>query len=230
MHAVDGVSLNLTQGQVLSIIGPSGCGKSTLAKMIMGFIKPDEGSISVEGVIIQGKPNIRVQMVFQDPYQSLDPLWTIEKILLEALEAEASLTFASKQQKITEVLESVGLGKDILNRKPHAFSGGQRQRIAIARALLASPRVLILDEATSALDVLVAKQLMDLLIRLKAKYNLTYVFISHNLRLVRSFSDTIAIMDTGRVIEYGSPREIFESPQKPQTRRLMHAALHYTDL
>ena len=219
LSAVDGVSLSVRRGETLSIVGESGCGKTTLAKIIVGLLSPDEGQI-----IAQAK----IQMVFQDPYGSLDPLYPVRSILGEALHRQKRISAPQKEERISEALVSVGLGPSVMGRFPHEFSGGQRQRIAIARALLTGPSVLVFDEPTSALDVLVQKQILDLLSALKSKLGLTYIFISHNLRVVRNFSDTIAVMHDGKVVETGAARDIFVHPQHPYTRQLLSAALHYT--
>jgi ABC-type dipeptide/oligopeptide/nickel transport system ATPase subunit len=216
LRAVDGVSISLEQGDHLAIIGESGCGKTTLAKMLMGLILPDTGSIKAE--------KHSLQMVFQDPYQSLDPLWNVREILKEALWRERSLSVTQIQQKLEIMLVAVGLSPEVLGRFPHEFSGGERQRIAIARALLASPKVLVLDEAVSALDTQVQKQIIDLLRKLKQDFNLTYIFISHNLRLVRHFSDKIVVMYQGKIVEEGKVTTVLQSPSHPYTQQLLQAA------
>jgi ABC-type dipeptide/oligopeptide/nickel transport system ATPase subunit len=222
LRAVDDVSISLDQGDHLAIIGESGCGKTTLAKMMMGLIKPDAGSIKAE--------KHSLQMVFQDPYQSLDPLWNVREILKEALwRTNPTQGVGTVQEKLEQTLVAVGLSPQVLQRFPHEFSGGERQRIAIARALVASPRVLVLDEAVSALDTLVQRQVIELLKRLKLDFNLTYIFISHNLRLVRHFSDKIAVMYQGRIIEEGPSRTVLQSPSHLYTRQLLEAAF-YTKL
>ena len=222
LRAVDDVSISLEQGDHLAIIGGSGCGKTTLAKMMMGLIKPDSGSI-------KAGPH-SLQMVFQDPYQSLDPLWNVREILKEALWKTPSTSgVAEVQGKLEHMLKAVGLEVQVLQRFPHEFSGGERQRIAIARALLASPRILVLDEAVSALDTLVQKQIIGLLTRLKQEFNLTYIFISHNLRLVRNFSDKIVVMDQGKIVEEGRVGDVLRSPAHPYTKQLLQAAF-YKDL
>ncbi|MDE2215172.1 MAG: ABC transporter ATP-binding protein [Candidatus Omnitrophica bacterium] len=221
MHAVDGVSLGLRQGDNLAIVGESGSGKTTLAKMIMGLITPDEG------VIKAGRGTL--QMVFQDPVGSLDPLWNVRSILKEALWHNRTLSGRQIEEKMASMLTKVGLSSGILGRFPHEFSGGERQRIAIARCLLACPRVLLLDEAVSALDTLVQKQITDLLKTLKQDLGLTYIFISHNLRLVRRFSDKIAVMHQGKIVEQGLMPAVLEAPQHPYTRQLLQAAF-YTHL
>lgn len=218
LRAVDDVTLSVRQRENLCIIGESGCGKSTLAKLIMGLLKADGGHI-------QGDRH-HIQMVFQDPYSSLDPLWTVRSILNEAL-WRGRLSVDEKQQRMQDMLESVGLSAEILNRFPHEFSGGERQRLAIARALLANPKVLILDEAVSSLDMLVQKQIIDLLMDLKRQYNLTYIFISHNLRIVKNFGDRIAVMQAGKIIEIGPAKDVFDRPRELYTQQLLRAAFDY---
>ncbi len=211
-RALQDVSFSLEEGDNLAIIGESGSGKTTLAKMLMGLIEPDTGSIMTQG---------RLQMVFQDPYNSLDPLWSVQEILKEAL-----WPGPVDQLRMEKILEAVGLSPEVLSRFPHEFSGGERQRIAIARSLLASPKVLILDEAVSALDTLVQKQIMNLLRKLKQDFNLTYIFISHNLRLVRQFSDKIIVIYEGKIVEQGEIKAVLHSPLHPYTRELMQAAFY----
>jgi len=217
LRAVDDVSITLEQGDHLAIIGESGCGKTTLAKMMMGLIKPDTGFIEA--------PAHSLQMVFQDPYQSLDPLWNVRGILKEAL-WNKRLSTQQIQEKIQQTLVAVGLLPEVLQRFPHEFSGGERQRIAIARALLAGPQVLVLDEAVSALDTLVQKQIIDLLKKLKQDFNLTYVFISHNLRLVGNFSDKIMVMYKGKIVEQGMAKTVLQTPSHPYTQQLLQAAFY----
>jgi len=221
LRAVDDVSISLDQGDNLAIIGESGCGKTTLAKMIMGLVPPDAGDIKAEAYSLQ--------MVFQDPHQSLDPLWNIRDILKEAFWRHRSLSSQEIQVKMEKILIAVGLSPQILTRYPHEFSGGERQRIAIARALLADPHVLILDEAVSALDTQVQGQIMDLLKRLKQDFDLSYIFISHNLRLVRDFSDKIIVMYQGKVVEEGLAQTVLRSPTHPYTQQLLQAA-YYTNI
>jgi len=216
LRAVDDVSISLEAGDNLAIIGESGCGKTTLAKMMMGLIPPDKGSIQAE--------NFSLQMVFQDPYQSLDPLWNVREILKEAFGRKHSFSAVQEQEQMERMLVAVGLSPGVLGRFPHEFSGGERQRIAIARALLAGPRVLVLDEAVSALDTLVQKQIMDLLKKLKQEFNLAYIFISHNLRLVRNFSDKIVVMYQGKIVEEGAASRVLQSPAHPYTQQLLQAA------
>jgi len=221
LRAVDDVSICLDQGDNLAIVGESGCGKTTLAKMMVGLIAPDKGAIKAQANSLQ--------MVFQDPNQSLDPLWNVQEILKEALWCQPSLSSQQVQEKLEQILVAVGLPVPVLQRFPHEFSGGERQRIAIARALLANPRVLVLDEAVSALDTLVQKQIIDLLKKLKQDFNLTYIFISHNLRLVRNFSDKIVVMYQGKIVEQGMVQTVLQSPSHPYTQQLLQAAF-YTNL
>lgn len=212
-------NLSIEPGDNLAIIGESGSGKTTLARMIMGLIKPDHGSIEVDPEDLQ--------MVFQDPNQSLDPLWKVRRILNEAFYRNRhSISKKVAEEKMLQALLSVGLGIDALERFPHEFSGGERQRIAIARALLASPKILILDEAVSALDTLVQKQIIELLKKLKQEFNLTYIFISHNLRLVRNFSDKIVVMYKAEIIEQGQVKEVLTAPAHPYTQQLLNASLY----
>jgi len=188
----------------------------------MGLIKPDTGSIQAEAHSLQ--------MVFQDPNQSLDPLWNVRDILKEALWLSSPKPGERElEEKLEKALIAVGLTPQVLQRYPHEFSGGERQRIAIARALLASPKVLVLDEAVSALDTLVQKQIIDLLRELKQGSGLTYIFISHNLRLVRNFSDKIVVMLQGKIVEEGRVADVLRSPAHPYTRQLVEAAFYKND-
>ena len=216
VHAVDGVSLSVDANEIVSIVGGSGCGKSTLARLMTGLVQPDAGLI---------KRQVRVQMVFQDPYGSLDPLYPIQTILEESFYRQKEVPRKDRNDLIQQALGWVDLETDVLRRFPHEFSGGQRQRIAIARALLTKPAVLVLDEPTSALDVLVQKQILDLLNGLKAKLGLSYIFISHNLRVVRHFSDRIIVMQSGKIVEQGMTKAIFEYPGHHYTQDLLSAAI-----
>ncbi|HLD88150.1 MAG TPA: ATP-binding cassette domain-containing protein [Candidatus Omnitrophota bacterium] len=228
VKAVDGVSLCVERGECLAIVGESGCGKTTLAKVFLGLLPADEGRILLDGKFLDARGRRKVQIVFQDPYASLDPLWTVRGILSEAFHARPGLGPQEQERQMRAVLAEVGLTEDMLVRRPHQLSGGQRQRVAIARALLTQPRVLVLDEPVSSLDVLVQKQIMDLLKKVRGDFALTCVFISHNLRVVRDFGDKIAVMREGRVLQTGSWAQVFGPNGHPYARQLHKAAFDYT--
>jgi len=233
VRAVDGASLTVSAGENVSLVGESGCGKTTLAKIIMGLVPADQGRILFEGQEVWGFPDRersfrrRVRMVFQDPYASLDPRFSVRNILREALCLEPRMPRAKEDRKMQDVLSVVGLAAETLARYPHEFSGGERQRIALARALMTDPAFLIFDEAVSSLDVLIQKELLELLRQLQDKYRMTYLFISHNLRVVRKISQKISVMYNGKIVEYGSVTDIFADPRHPYTKRLLSAAFEY---
>ena len=225
--AVDDVSFELAAGETLGIVGESGCGKSTLARMVLKLLPATSGRIEIAGTDItdlaetQMRPlRRRIQAVFQDPVSSLNPRMRVRDIVAEPLHASA-LDRAAKAARVREMLAVVGMPDDAGERYPHAFSGGQRQRIAIARALAASPQILICDEATSALDVSVQAQVLNLLGELRKRFQLSMLFISHNLGAVRHVSDRVAVMYLGRIVELGSEDQIFERPAHPYTRALI---------
>ncbi len=218
LKAVDDISFALTQGETLAIVGESGCGKTTVAKILAGLLKADQGRVIAHAPI---------QMVFQDPNSSLDPLFTLQRILGEAFYLQKDVSKVERQKRIEEILQAVGLEPSMLLRFPHEFSGGQRQRIAIARALLAKPKVLILDEITASLDVLVQQQILDVLRTIKHQFGLSYVFISHNLRVVATFADTIAVMRQGQIVEQGLASHVLKQPKQEYTQSLVSAALTY---
>ncbi len=229
VHAVNNVSLDIQKGEILAIAGESGCGKSTLAKAIMKLVQSDSGEILLNGEnILNLKHNKdlkkfyqKVQMIFQNPYSSLNPKMKIGEILKEPLIINTNL----KKEEITKIVEEkikkVGLDKSALNLYPHEFSGGQRQRIAIARSLILNPEFIIADEPVSALDVSIQAQIINLLKQLKEDFNLTFLFISHDLSVIKYLSDRIAIMYLGEVVEIGKTEEIFKNPKHPYTKALL---------
>jgi len=228
VKAVDGVSLSVERGECLALVGESGCGKTTLAKVLLGLLPADEGWIFLDGKFLDARGRRKIQIVFQDPYASLDPLWTVRAILSEAFCARSGAGSRGQEGQMRVMLAEVGLTEDMLTRRPHQLSGGQRQRVAIARALLTQPCVLVLDEPVSSLDVLVQKQIMDLLRKIRSDFALTCVFISHNLRVVRDFNDKIAVMREGRVLQTGSWAQVFGLNGHPYARQLHKAAFEYT--
>ena len=230
-HAVKNISLAIRQGETLGIVGESGSGKSTLGKAIMQML-PYQGSIHFDGSDLAALSPERArqlkaerQIVFQDPYGSLSPRLTVGEIIGEGLTVHRpEMTKAQRTELVLKVLDEVSLPADALNRYPHEFSGGQRQRIAIARALILRPKFIVLDEPTSALDRSVQIKVVELLRGLQTKYGLTYIFISHDLSVVRAVSDNVAVMQHGELVEYGSADQIFHHPQKDYTKRLINAA------
>ena len=230
VKAVDGISLRLKAGHTLGVVGESGSGKSTLGRALLR-LTPSQGSIVFAGRELQGlswgevRPlRRRMQIVFQDPYGSLSPRLTIGRIVGEGLEIHKLGTRAEQRGRVEEVLGEVGLDASVVDRYPHEFSGGQRQRIAIARALVLKPDFIVLDEPTSALDMSVQAQIVDLLRALQSAHGLAYLFISHDLKVIRALAHDVLVMQAGRVVEQGSADEIFERPRDPYTRTLMAAA------
>ncbi|WP_336814040.1 ABC transporter ATP-binding protein [Bosea sp. MMO-172] len=224
LRAVENVSFTVRRGTTFSIVGESGCGKSTLARMVVGLQRPTEGKLSFRDIRradgTSGPP--RVQMIFQDPYASLNPRWRVGDIIAEPIrELNLRADEAAIQQRVGDLLETVGLSRTDASRYPHAFSGGQRQRISIARALATEADFLVCDEPTSALDVSVQAQILNLMVRLQKEFGLTYLFISHNLSVVRHMSDDLAIMYLGRFVEAGPAEQVFTRPQHPYTRLLL---------
>ena len=231
VKAVDDVSLTLYRGETLGIVGESGCGKSTLARTLLRLIEPTDGEITYDGkdlIAMKGKElrglRKRMQIVFQDPYSSLHPRMKIGQIIAEPmLISKLKKTKAECMPRIYELLDMVGLDKSYVDRYPHEFSGGQRQRIVIARALATNPELMICDEPVSALDVSVRAQVLNLLEELQEKLNLTYMFISHDIRVVRWLSSHIAVMYVGKLVEYGETEDIFQHRLHPYTEALLCA-------
>lgn len=232
VKAVDGVSLRLAQGETLALVGESGCGKSTLAKAILRLVEPTRGSVRLDGqeITTLGREALRrcraqMQIIFQDPYSSLNPRMRVGEILEEGLQSlRSDLERSVRASRIAELLQRVGLEKGAALRYPHAFSGGQRQRIAIARALAVAPRLLVCDEPTSALDVSVQAQIINMLRALQLQDGLSYLFISHNLPVVGYMAHRIMVMYAGHILEEGTTEALFESPLHPYTRLLLHSA------
>jgi peptide/nickel transport system ATP-binding protein len=226
IHAVNGVSLDVLKGETLGIVGESGSGKSTLARIMLGLIRPTSGQVTVEGIDVTTRKNLRpvrekAQIVFQDPMGSLDPRMLVRDVVAEPLRALG--VAGDHRARVAELLEAVSLPADTGDRYPHEFSGGQRQRIAIARALAPGPDLLIADEPVSALDMSVQTITLDLLDQLKADFDLTMVFISHDLSVVHEISDRVVVMQQGRVVETGPVGDVFGSPQQKYTRDLLSA-------
>lgn len=231
VKALTGVNLDINEGETLGLVGESGCGKSTLGRVMLRLMPPTDGQVSFEGKEIMqldaaGMKPMRKQMqiVFQNPYASLDPRMTIDQILSEPLEVHGLARGGALRQETERLIELVGLKKEMLDRYPHEFSGGQRQRIGIARALALKPKLIVADEPVSALDVSVQAQILNLLMDLKKEFKLTYLFIAHNLDVVRYISDRIAVMYLGRIVEIGPCKEVYEQPLHPYARALISAA------
>jgi peptide/nickel transport system ATP-binding protein len=230
LHAVDGISFEIHKGTTLALVGESGSGKSTAARLVLGLEPPTEGEIVVGGQNMAGASakqlfdlRRRMQVVFQDPYASLDPQRSIGAIIAEPLKVHGVGDRSSRHARVEELLEQVALPTELAHRYPNELSGGQRQRVAIARALALKPEVVVLDEAVSALDVLVQAQILQLLADLQEELGLTYLFITHDLAVVRVVADAVAVMEQGKIVEAGPTDEIFENAQQPYTQRLLDA-------
>jgi peptide/nickel transport system ATP-binding protein len=232
VHAVDDVSFFIERGTTLALVGESGCGKSTVARLLMGLHTPSAGSVHFDGQDLTALPpgrerralQRRLQMIFQDPYASLNPRWTVEDIVAEPLREHGLVEDRTPQrERVVQLLQQVGLAAADAGRWPHQFSGGQRQRISIARALATQPEFLVCDEPTSALDVSVQAQVLNLMKRLQREQGLTYLFISHNLAVVRHVADRVGVMYLGRLVEVAPKRTLFSAPRHPYTRMLLDA-------
>ncbi|MES2974989.1 MAG: dipeptide ABC transporter ATP-binding protein [Pseudomonadota bacterium] len=232
LNAVDGVSFEIERGKTLALVGESGCGKSTIARLLVGLYEPTRGGLTFDGQDAHAafktpegrKLRRRIQMIFQDPYASLNPRWIVEDIVGEPLKEHGIITDAAElKARVAELLKSVGLSPLDMVKYPHQFSGGQRQRISIARALATEPEFLVCDEPTSALDVSVQAQVLNIMKDLQRERGLTYLFISHNLAVVRHVSDQVGVMYLGRLVELADKQALFANPRHPYTRMLLDA-------
>jgi len=230
LRAVDGVSLTIEKGESVGLVGESGCGKSTLGKTILRLADPTSGSIVFDGEDVARAPQHalgpyrrRAQMIFQDPFGSLNPRHTIERILAAPLYVHGIGDRAERKRRVREMIERVGLPPSALSRYPHEFSGGQRQRIGIARALILGPDLVICDEPVSALDLSIQAQILNLLVEMKRDFSLSYLFISHDLSVIRYFADRVLVMYLGRIVEEGTGADLWARPLHPYTRALIAA-------
>ncbi|GHH43219.1 dipeptide ABC transporter ATP-binding protein [Lentzea cavernae] len=230
LKAVDDVSLAVGAGETHALVGESGSGKTTTIRLLLGLEAPDSGSITVAGEEVTGRTHrdlraVRrhLQLVYQNPFTSLDPTWTVGRLVGESLDRYRVGTRAERAGRVREALDAVGLSPDLVSRRPSALSGGQRQRVAIARSLVLRPDVIVLDEPTSALDVTVQAGIVEVLLSLQAELGLTYVFVSHDLALVRQLAHTVSVMHRGRIVESGPVKTVFDSPREPYTRALVES-------
>lgn len=230
VRAVDGVSLEIARGETVALVGESGCGKSTLGKSLMRLVNPSSGRVSFSGRDVTAMSNrqlqtIRrsVQMIFQDPFASLNPRQTVRTILTGPLKVHGIGDRARQREIVEAIVAQVGLPADSLDRYPHEFSGGQRQRIGIARALVLEPELVVCDEPVSALDLSIQAQILNLLVEMKKRLSLSYLFVSHDLSVVRYFSDRVLVMYLGKIVESAPTSELWASPKHPYTRALLAA-------
>jgi peptide/nickel transport system ATP-binding protein len=232
LRAVDGISFDIRKGETFALVGESGSGKSTVARMVVGLLQPSAGDVRIDGVNMEGatdaearfKLRRRMQMIFQDPYASLNPRWRVDRIIAEPIRAFTVITGETAiKQRVDELLSLVGLHPADGSKYPHEFSGGQRQRVAIARALASNAEFIVCDEPTSALDVSVQAQILNLMRDLQQKFGLTYLFISHNLAVVRHMATRIGVMYLGRLVEVSDSKKLFTEPRHPYTRMLLDA-------
>ena len=236
VHAVDSVDLTIYEGETIGVVGESGCGKSTLGRCILQLIRPTAGNVLYRGEDITklNKEQMRqmrrkMQLIFQDPYASLNPRMTVLELIMAPLEAFGIGTMEERVQRVKEIMELVGMPENMMNRYPHEFSGGQRQRIVIARALVLNPEFVVCDEPVSALDVSIQAQILNLLMDLQEEHGLAYMFITHNMSVVRHISHNISVMYLGQLVETSPTKELFAEPLHPYTKALL-SAIPTTDI